>query len=169
MNILDKIPSIVGSKDEPEMTEAEAKSERMRFHREKVRNGPASFRTMSNGQIRRAQKRMEASRVRKARRRQIRSYLTQQNEAAALRGNLQAAGVIAYVHEGTTMAPEAALQSIVWIVKRFAEGDESGRVEVTSDTVTKALTAALNRYQALTGQEQTPLSPAYVLPVRVSA
>lgn len=170
MNILDKMPFLNGSNDQPEMTDAEAKSERARFHREKVRNGPSAFRSLSNGQIRRAQKRAEATRARKTRSRQIRSYLAQQREAAAIRGNLQAAGVLPY-HGAVEVIerPAAAHAGIVWIVQHFAEAPEGETIEVTREVVVQSLTAALNRWQAIVGIPVTPLSPAYQLPATVSA
>lgn len=172
MNILDKLPFLNSDpKTEADQAalEAEAKAERIKFHRTQVRNGPVKFKAPTTGQIKRAQRRALAAEGRKGRRRQVRAYIRQQQEAATIRGHLQGAGVVAYAGDTFTTTPERALQSIVWIVQRFAEGDENGVVEVTEENVRLALTRALNRWQAIVGHPQTKLSPAYVLPVALSA
>lgn len=172
MDILSKLP---GLKPETatveEIDEAQAKKDRIAYHRDHVRNGPVKHRSITSGQERRARQRRLERQTRKARKAQVRLYLAQQREAATLRGHLQAAGVQAYAGEHVATG-EQALRSIVWIVRHYADDsavDENGRVEVTHEVVVGALTAALNRWQTLAGMPVTPLSPAYVLPVSLSA
>lgn len=171
MDILSKLPFLKDDEvvDQPELTEEEAKAERIAFHRTNVRNGPVKFKGVTSGQERRRRQRWLDSRTRKARRAQIRLYFAQQQEAAVLRGHLQAAGVQAYANEHLVARPDRALASIVWIVRHFAEVEEGDTVEVTAEVVTQSLTSALNRWQTLVGLPTTPLSPAYVLPVALSA
>lgn len=176
MNILSKLPLINSAADVDkfvdslsEADELEGKKERIAFHRAKVRNGPVKYSTPTTGQIRRAQKRALNTTSRKAFRRQVRQYFADQREAAAIRGQLQAAGVLAYASPSRRAIPLASYKAIVWIIQRFAEGDDKGKVEVTEQVVRDSLQAALNRYQGIMGLEPTPLSPAYVLPVAVTA
>lgn len=169
MNILSKLPFISEPKSDltPEEIELEDKKARIQFHREKVRNGPAKFSSPTSGQIRRAKDRDIKSGMKKTRRRQVRAFLAAQAEAATIRGHLQAASVLAYGNPLHMATPTQARASVIWLTERFAEAE--GEIVVTTELVVDALTAALNRYQTLTGQPTTPLSPAYVLPVRVAA
>lgn len=173
MNILDKLPFLSTTTEEEvtEIDEAQAKKDRIAFHRSHVKNGPASFKTLTSGQVRRAEKRMLAGSTKRARRAQIRQFHADQREAATLRGHLQAASVISYADPTRVASSQAALASIVWIIQRFAEeqyADETGRIEVTMEVITGALTGALNRWQRLVGDPVTPLSPAYRLPVSLA-
>lgn len=170
VNLLDKLP-LLDSGDAVESfetNEVESKKARIQFHRDRVRNGPVNFKEPTSGQIRRAAKRELDGRTRKARRAQVRGYFAARREASTLLGHLQAAGVIAYASHFKP-SPEAILSSFTWLVSHFAEGEPGVAIEVTREVVVDALTAALNRYQALNGQPATPLSPAYVLPVQVAA
>ena len=124
---------------------------------------------LSSGQIRRARVRRLNRQTMKARRRQIQQHFIERRELATIRGHLQAAGVIAYA---TTYqpAPQRVLDSVTWIIQRFAEAPGGvEQIEVTHEVVIDSLTSALNRYQHLTGQPATSLSPTYVLPVAVAA
>ena len=177
MDILSKLPFLKADEvDETddrtlEEIEAEAKAERIRFHREKVRNGPAKFVAPTSGQIRRARKRDAERMIRKNRRRQVRQHLADQREAATIRGHLQAAGVLPYPNRAAA-DPRLAVKSLTWIVRRFADDrhvDSNGRVEVTEEVVRESLQSALNRWQTIVGLTPTSLSPAYALPVALSA
>lgn len=173
MNILDKLPflSTTTEKEAAEYDEVQAKKDRIEFHRRSVRNGPTSFKQPTNGQIRRAKKRALARETKKAFRRQVRQHLADQREAATLRGQLQAAGILPYFTEDYTATPEQALRSVTWLIARFSavEADGDGRVLVTEKVVIDSLTAALNRWQVIVGYPQTKLSPAYVLPVALAS
>lgn len=175
MNILENIPSL--SRDEIaeqgkeltlediEQIEADDKAERVKFHHNQVRNGPVNFVSQSAGQVRRASSRALKGRTKRARRKQVGTYFDQVREVATLRGNLQAVGVIAYVNPSRKLDPVAAHNATVWLLNNYAP---AGDLLVTNESVTSVFEVALNRYQSLTGQETTPLSPAYVLPVRLS-
>ena len=173
-NLLSKLPFLGEGKADRDLTpeeieeaEAQAKRDRIAFHRDHVRNGPAKFKQMTTGQERRARHRSLDSMTRKGRRRQIRQYHADMREAATLRGHLQAAGVVRYASE--FHAPDfAIMRSIIWIVRHFAEGDENGRIEVTHEVVIDAIEKAWQRWCRLTGQPVVPLSPAYRLPVAVA-
>lgn len=172
MNILSKLPFMNQTEEEAaEIDEAQAKKDRIAFHRDHVRNGPSNFKTVTNGQVKRAKVRALKAETKKARRRQVRAYLANQRQAATVRGHLQAAGVLPFFTEDYTATPEQALRSIMWIVARFApaQANGSGEVEVTNGLVAEALTAALNFWQDAVGYPRTKLSPAYVLPVSVQA
>lgn len=163
-DILSNIPTLA---DEPEVSEADEKADRIAFHRTHVRNGPVSFKATTNGQEHRRKARASRRQAKKTRRAQVNAYFAQRAEIALLRAKLTLAGVI--VGQGETR-PTQALSSIVWIVQNFAEAEEgSDEVMVTYDVVMQALTSAWNRYQTLVGSETTPLSPEYRLPVLLSA
>lgn len=173
-NLLAKLPSLKNSETE-EVDEAQAKRDRIEFHRTKVRNGPVKFREATSGQVRRFNARLTASMQRKGYRRQVRTHLSNQREGMVLRGMLQAAGALPYFAEvGYRPGADgvAALKSITWIVARFADdrhADENGRIEVTEPVVMEALTSALNRWQDINGLGRTELPEGYVLPVQVAS
>lgn len=176
MNILDKVLHFKSDDDaaeiEPEISEEEARKQRIQFHRDKVRNGPVKFSSPTNGQVRRAEKRFLAGRTRAARRNQVRSYFLTQKQAAILRGQLQAAGVVEYHSPDFFARPEQSLRSVVWLVERFADdsnADEFGQIVLDEPTVRQALQSALNRYQGFVGEPITTLPEDYVLPVRLAA
>lgn len=172
-NILSKLPGLKAESEEVEvvLTEEDLKAERIKFHRLSVRNGPVKMSGPTSGQIRRERVRALARQTKRARRNQISSHFAALREIAVLRAHLQSAGILAY---STDYRPAGGdvLAAITWIIARFADdkvADEQGRVTITEAVVRESLQAALNRYQHLTRQEQTPLSPAYVLPVSVAA
>jgi hypothetical protein len=79
---------------EIEKLEADAKAERIRFHREKVRNGPGKFTTFTNGQVRRTLQREDETRRRKLNKRHRRDWMAKRAELATLRGHLVIMGVL---------------------------------------------------------------------------
>lgn len=171
MDIFGKLPflHVPESETEGDLTPEELKKERIKFHRERVRNGPVKFTTLTSGQIRRAKRRELDRRMKKARRAQVRAYRRDLAEAARIRAMLQAAGVIPYVDSSRRAAPGDAANAIVWILRRFGKPDESGVLEVTREVVMDSLTRALQTWQQVTGQPKTQLSEDYELPVAVSA
>lgn len=173
MNLLEKLPFLKSDDAEiAEFDEAEAKKARIKFHRTSVRNGPVKYKEPTSGQLRRERERALKGMTRKARKAQVRAYFEAQQEAATLRGHLQAAGVVAYGNPDHLATPKQARDSIVWLTQRFADdsiADENGAVVVTEALVVNALTSALNRLQSINGLPITSLSPAYVLPVRLAA
>jgi hypothetical protein len=173
MHILDKLP-LLNSKDEevePVLSEEDLKAERIEFHRNKVRNGPAKFSEPTSGQIRRERHRALARQTKRARRNQIKSHFASKREIAVLRGHLQAAGLILYRTDYRPGAGDVTA-SFIWIISHFADdklSDELGRIEITEGVVRSSLQAALNRYQHLTGRPVTKISEDYVLPIGVAA
>lgn len=167
-NLFSKLPFLKSDKAEEvaEVDEAQAKKDRIAFHRDHVRNGPTNFKHVTGGQVKRAKVRALARETKKARRAAIRQYHADQREGATLRGHLQAAGVLPYFGDHTATGAQA-LASVEWIIARYAPApaDGSGVVEVNSKVVVDSLTAALNRWQVIVGYPQTKLSPSYVLPV----
>lgn len=170
INIFEKLASLHSTSPEEalEIDEAAEKRERIKFHRQSVRNGPVNFRTPTNGQLRRAAKRDLARETKKARRRQVRKHFDERYEQAVLRAHLQHAGVLAY-DSGREVDGEQAVASITWLVQHFADAPEGQSVEVTGEVVAQSLQSALNHWQTILGLEKTPLSPAYQLPVATSA
>lgn len=169
MDILSKLPFLKSDATEEEVAEydeAQARLDRIAFHRDHVRNGPANFKQPTNGQVKRAKKRALARDTKKARRQAIRKYHADQREGATLRAHLQGAGVLPYFGEQAP-TPRQAVQSVSWLVSRFAPApaDGSGRIEVTRSVVMESLQAGLNRWQQIVGHPATKLSPAYRLPV----
>lgn len=173
-NILSKLPGLKADEvDESDvvLSEEDLKAERIAFHRTSVRNGPTNFRAPTNGQLRRQRVRALARQTKRARRNQVQSHFATRAEIALLRGHLQAVGIILYRSHHKPGAGDI-IHSMTWIIRRFADAkraDDTGAVVVTEEIVRESLQAALNRYQHLTRQEQTPLSPAFELPVSVSA
>lgn len=173
MDLLSKLPFLKSEKaDEPELSPEEARKQRIQFHRDHVRNGPSNFKVVTNGQQKRAHVRALNRRTRKARRAQVRQHFANLQEAAILRGHLQSVGIAPYALVSTKLEPQRALDSVIWIVQRFADDNlvnETGQVEVTEAVVRQSLTSCLNRWQHLVGLPPTELSPAYALPVALPA
>jgi hypothetical protein len=170
VDILSKLPFLKDETSDVDdaLSHEDAKAANIDFHRRSVRNGPAKFSTPTSGQTRRAGVRDLARRTKKARRAQVRGFLSTKSEVATLRGNLQAAGVVPYRTPGFVAGPLQAHSAIVWILRHFAEGDENGRVEVTRLAVIQSIGSAIERYNKLTGTNYI-LDPGYELPVAVSA
>lgn len=170
MNVLDKLNSFFKHGEEAEKTEKELKAERVKFHREHVRNGPVKFPHVTNGQIRRFEARTVRRQQKKAYRGQVKTYFKQQRLAATVRAHLQAAGVLPYFGAHAATAEQAAY-SVQWLVARYAPAPEdgSGVVEVTEALVLTALKDALNDWETIVGMPRTKLRSDYVLPVALPA
>jgi hypothetical protein len=119
---------------EIERLEADAKAERIRFHREKVRNGPVKFTTFTNGQVRRTLQREDETRRRKLNKRHRRDWMAKRAELATLRGHLVIMGVLECRDETTEFAPHIRQESAVWLVRKFGPRDENGEL-VKGDTL----------------------------------
>lgn len=106
--------------EEQEEVLAEEKKQRIKWHRDHVRNGPRNFAYVSTGQQRRAQERAKKSHERKINRDHRRRWKQGQWNLAVLRGQLQAVGALPYAtdFEPTTAQRVAAGQ---WIVGAFGE------------------------------------------------
>lgn len=164
MNILSRLPflnSQASDKVDAEAAEIQAKADRVKFHRESVRNGPVNFKTLSSGQLRRAAVRATKSEQRKARRKQVRGYFANEREAATLRGHLQHVGIVPFVSDNITISYDAAEASLAWLCARYVRTTK--QPIVNEGDLVKVLTSALNRYQRLTGAQVTPLPSSYQL------
>lgn len=171
MNFLGNlIPSLRADEDtrSPEEIEAQEKQDRIDYHRSQVRNGPVSYKTPTNGQLRRHKARGIKSRMKKTRRRQISAFFASQYEAGLLRSHLQSVGLVAYATRGYRPSPNQVYHSAIWLVKRFADA-EGSQVEVTEEVVRDAFQSALSRWASLVGLNDVRLPEDYVLPVRTAA
>lgn len=160
MDILSKLPSFknveeaIGVKDA--IDEAGSKAERIKFHRNHVRNGPANFKGLTSGQERRARQRALNAMTRKARRKQIRDYFATTRKAAVVHGYLQGAGVISYAG-GQAPTHEHAVRAVRWILERFGKVDVEGNLLTDQGSVQAALQDAFNFWQKATGQSETTI------------
>lgn len=169
MNIFGKLPFLKSHDDEATDAElaAEAKRERIEYHRLHVRNGPQRVRTISAGQQRRADVRSRKAQARKARDKQVKGYFQTQQTAATVRGHLQAAGVIAYAD--LEVDPFQQVVSTAWLIQRFGVqlADDPTRMSFAQHDVRKGLESALDWYGQAT--ETEPVFPEdYVVPVYVT-
>lgn len=145
----------------PEAIEKREKAERVKFHRDHVRNGPRSFGTVTSGQFRRRLGREQKARLKKARRDQVRTYFETQRKIAVIRGHLQSAGVLesglgGYPDiAGNEFVANRAAHSYHWLVDNFWEWEDG------EGHTGAALLRALNTYQELVGIEKTGL-PAHL-------
>lgn len=164
-NLLSKLPLLKDqdARDLDDDEEAEAKRERIQFHRDHVRNGPVKFNPPTSGQLRRERQRAVARSTKKARRKQVRDYFDGLRESSRLRAKLQSAGVIPFALPETEVSDRARQDAIVWIVERFAQGEGGQQIEVTETVVRDALQLALNRWQKLNGLPETELE-GHVVP-----
>lgn len=169
INILDKLPGLeTVPTTEVEEDPAQAKKDRIAFHRTSVRNGPANFKTVTTGQRRRAMVRATQSMQRKGYRSQVKAYFAAQREAASLRHRLQAVGLLPYRAE-VNLPQYRVFRASVDLIQAFAEAQPGEQVEVTEAVVRQAFETALNRYLKLVGQQPTTLPEEYDLPVGLAA
>lgn len=127
MNLISQIKSLLGMPI-PEVPEDEPK-------RNPYPNGPATYRTMTNGQVRRMQARARRSAAQKAYVGQRRAYMNREAERAVLRGMLQVLGHIPYVdHQKPTEA--RMIRAADWVIDNYG-----------------TLGTALKRYEALSGEK----------------
>jgi len=165
MNILHKIiPSLRPEQEEAldaDTQAAEEKADRIKFHRAKVRNGPVKFATLTNGQVRRAQKRAAKREVDRNFRLQKRSYFASQREAAVLRIHLQRVGVLPFATPEffAEQDPRKIENSIVWILEHFPT-DGDGLV----NALEISLQQAYDRFAFIVGlpPQKIELNPALV-------
>lgn len=154
-NLLAKLPgpTLFGKRitELKEIPQDESRAQRVQFHRERVRNGPAKFSTPTNGQVRRARKRAEATSHRKQLAKARRNHWQARREAAVLRSYLQAAGIMPYDHRDKVASIEDATRAITWLYVKFGKS-LSGHPTMIED----ALQAAWAHYCELTG---TPFKP----------
>lgn len=157
MNIFSHLSDkLLGSKadEAPELTkeeqEAQAKAERIEFHRTQVRNGPTTFRYLSAGQQRRAKERAEKSAIRKNFKREVRSYHERQRVAAILRPHLQTLGLIPTA-TGRTFTEHEQMVSTGWIVQRYGRELEDGTMSFRLEDVILAVKTAGQFYESATG------------------
>lgn len=137
------------TEEELDALEAEAKADRIAFHRAHVRNGPVKFGHVTPGGAKRERRRLLARQTKKAARAQRRAFIGRVQEHALLRGQLQAVGVLEYT---TDYAPsdEARFTAAKWIVQHYGnlldEGDALFR---------NAVQAAFDRFADLSGVERS--------------
>lgn len=129
---------------------ANERAERIRFHREKVRNGPVNYGFTTAGQQRRALARAKKSHDRKTNKAYRRSFITNLRAVAVLRGQLQTIGALPFIteHKPTT---QQRLRAGSWLVQRFAPRDDAGELLLGDDTVVEAVKAAKRTYLEAVG------------------
>lgn len=174
MDLLSKLPFLKGDPEvEDTRTDEEiaeqAKKDRIKFHRESVRNGPVKFKTVTAGQERRAQKRALARQKKNNYRSQVRSYLETRRLASITAGKLREAGALPYVDVRWPVDRVQQVLATAWIVQRFGVEDEDGETSYALDDVVAALNAALKFYgQAYNFGEQA-LPEGYIVPLYTEA
>lgn len=129
MNFTDKIKSLLTGGSVEESHDDEPK-------RNPFPNGPVTYKTTTNGQVRRSVQRAKQRKADRAFRAQRRNYLAREAERAALRGMLQALGVVAY-HSPEMIVPEVRRKRAeAWVEERYGD-----------------LATAVLRYEALSGEK----------------
>lgn len=130
------------TEEELDQQDAAAKADRIREHREHVRNGPVKTRPFTSGQRRRLVERDRQAQHRKVNRRHRRQWMATQQVNATLRGHLIVLGIVE-CQEGSTFTPTQYQCSLEWVIGKFAARDESGALKpFNDDTVSEAVTAA---------------------------
>ena len=142
------------TEEELDALDAQAKKDRIAFHRDHVRNGPAKFRHTTAGDAKRERRRALARQTKKARKAQRRDFIATVQEHALLRGQLQAVGVIAYEtdHVPTDDARFAAAR---WIVQHFGKPEDQG-----DSLLRNAVQGAFDRFSDLSGVERSEVEYA---------
>lgn len=124
--------------DAPEPTEAELKAERIKFHRQHVRTGPSRFKSVTTGQIRRAEERARRSHERKTNIRHRRHFKNRQLGNAVIRAKLQAVGVFPYV-TGYRATENEQYRAGVWLIQNFAPRNEQSEIVFDDHTLERAI------------------------------
>lgn len=165
--MFDSLPSLVQD-DAEDLTdeevaelEAEAKKDRIAFHRTSVRNGPVKFGHPTSGQLRRQRHRDLARQTKRGVRGQRKQFFANRREHAVLRGVLQAVGVVEY--ETTVVISDAVrFRSATWILNNFGakEIPNGGKDGLEADYLRNAVQAAFNRFSDLSGIERSPIEYA---------
>lgn len=146
MDLLGKLPFLKKTEDESEeKTQEQAKADRIKFHRERVRNGPVKYNDPTTGQVRRARQRQQQAVSGRSRRMQILNHFETRRLAATVRGQLQASGTLPYKYGGV-IHPVTQVKATVWLVQRFGVEAEDGSASLDRSDVENALTAALRFY-----------------------
>lgn len=162
------LPSLNDSADKADLTEeelaereAEAKKERIAFHRTHVRNGPVKFGHTTNGDAKRERRRSLARQTRKAARSQRRAFIATLREHALLRGQLQAVGVIAYSTDFQPSA-DARFRAARWIVSNYGPEELPNLLDDGAETeyLRAAIQAAFDRFSDLSGVERSEVEYA---------
>ena len=162
MNIFSSLANVLTGRkvdDDGELSSdeqaAQDKAERIKFHRERVRNGPVKFTQLTNGQIRRAEARATRREIQRNFRRDVRNHLETARVAAVLRGQLQIVGLIPFL-DGREAPLEQQVRSTIWIVKNYSPEVIAGEKRLVSQAfrrgdILDALATAARFYQAATG------------------
>jgi len=131
------------SPEEQEEILANEKKARIQYHRDHVRNGPQSYRTITVGQQRRAAERSKKALQRKANKRHRRSWFAKQRDFATLRGHLTVIGALPPAVEGFRAPTTQRILSGQWLVRAFGERDEEGQLVLSDDLLQNAVKAGL--------------------------
>lgn len=119
------------------LTGEPVEEEKPKAKRNPCPNGPVTFKTMTNGQVRRQAQRAKKSKQDKAFLAQRRGYIAQRAEESVLRGMLQVLGYIPYV-EPTTLTLGRLMDAEKWVNEKYGDAEK-----------------AVARYEALTGEKIT--------------
>lgn len=123
--------------------EEQARRDRIEFHRTSVRNGPVSWKTQTNGQVKRGRKRAAARQQKKAYRTEVRNHFARLRQAAIVRTHLQVVGLIPFI-DGHEEPLEKQAASTLWIAANYGESFEH-------DDILAALRKAAAAYSRATG------------------
>jgi hypothetical protein len=127
-SLADKIKSILTGTPVEEVAE-ERKAKANPFP-----NGPVTYKTVTAGQIRRAEQRARAKQRSQAFRAQRKAYIDREAELAVLRSMLQAIGVLPYVTPEYLVTEERKASATKWLEAKYGE-----------------IHTAVLRYEAITG------------------
>lgn len=160
---------------EEEDAEAQAKRDRIDFHRKNVRNGPVKFKSPSSGQLRRAHDRSIQRNIQKTREAQVRRFFGDQRLAAVARGKLHTVGIgfadasgrpyLVGIEHRTKQQVDAAR----WLIEHFAHAQVGDTIEISDNVILTSFSTALAHCQVRAGLPTTGLPEGYALPGLVTA
>jgi len=121
-------------------------------------NGPVTYKTMTNGQIRRQRARAGRTRQRKQVERARRQHFADKREASVLRAHLQNLAVMPR-HDGYSLPSDVSrfAHSLDWVVRNFTT-DEDHADESQKWIVETGAQKAYDRYRDLVNQPHRPIS-----------
>lgn len=141
----EEVPFEELSKEEQAEVLAEEKKQRVKFHRDSVRNGPVKWSHVTTGQQRRRAARDKAALQRKANKRHRRDFFRGQLHLATLRGQLQAIGAVSYATDYKPSVKQR-IAAGQWLLGAFGERDSEGGLVLHDDALKDAVAAARETY-----------------------
>lgn len=160
-------------RDDTESLE-QAKADRIKFHRDHVRNGPVKFKSPTSGQQRRAHDRAIARNIKRTHKAQVRQFFADQRQASIVRGKLDVVGIGVADSQGDPylvnrlFTQEKTVQAARWLITYFAHAEVGDTIEVNEKVMLDSFRDALNFARKASGLPEADLPQGYADTIAVA-